>query len=244
LDASARQLVSSSARQLVSSSARQLVSSSAGQLVSWSAGQGLLVFGSRRLLPSLRGIPSVRRHEKSGWSVPLQTVAEASRLTSLPSAETAFYPFNQNTNKTIMKRQHPMKLTCLAVSVAGLAAVSLSLFAAGSAQSPTPPASHADRAEVAMKEDIQDVQERVHMAAPMEQQLENGLDPVEEARENGFIIEATLEQVEAALAAAATTPDLEDDKRALDLKHRGSYRFYSPSAESDSDTSADDNSAE
>jgi hypothetical protein len=66
----------------------------------------------------------------------------------------------------------------------------------------------------------------------MEQQLENGLDPVEEARENGFIIEATLEQVEAALAAAATTPDLEDDKRALDLKHRGSYRFYSPSAES------------
>lgn len=90
-----------------------------------------------------------------------------------------------------------------------------------------------------MEEDIQDVQERVHMAAPMEQQPENGVDPVEEARENGFIIEATLEQLEAAPAAAAAPSDPEDDKLALDLKHRGSYRFYSPSTESNEDTSGE-----
>ena len=137
-----------------------------------------------------------------------------------------------------------MKFKCLVAVVAGLAVVPIPVFAAVPVQPPAPPTNQADQAEVAMEEDIQDVQERVHMAAPMEQRLENGVDPVEEARANGFIIEATLEQVEAALAAAAATPDLEDDKRALDLKHRGSYRFYSPSAESDSDTTSDDNSAE
>ena len=54
---------------------RQLVSSSARQLV-----RVLLVCGSSRLLPLVRGIFPMRRHQKSGWSVSLQTVAEASRL--------------------------------------------------------------------------------------------------------------------------------------------------------------------
>ncbi|MFK7849666.1 MAG: hypothetical protein AB8D78_01710 [Akkermansiaceae bacterium] len=48
-----------------------------------------------------------------------------------------------------------------------------------------------------------------------------------ELEESGFIIPATLEEVEAALKAAALTPETEDDKAALILKHRGSYRFSS-----------------
>lgn len=81
-----------------------------------------------------------------------------------------------------------------------------------------------------MDRDAITVLKRVGVAAPMELDLDNGVDPIEEAVKNGFIVEATLAQVEAALAAAAATPDLEDDKRALELRHRGSYRFFSPSA--------------
>jgi hypothetical protein len=69
---------------------------------------------------------------------------------------------------------------------------------------------------------------RLGMSAPMEIEKFDGRDPVDDLVASGFIIEATLEEVESALAAAAATPDLEDDKRALDLKQRGSYRFYAP----------------
>jgi hypothetical protein len=72
------------------------------------------------------------------------------------------------------------------------------------------------------------IAQRLQMSAPMEIELVNGKDPILEAYEDGFIIEATLEQVEAALAAAATTPDPEDDLAAQELRHRGSYRFFSP----------------
>lgn len=53
-----------------------------------------------------------------------------------------------------------------------------------------------------------------------------GYDPMMELYESGLIVPATLEQVEAALKAAAATPDPEDDRAALILKHRGSYRFF------------------
>lgn len=76
--------------------------------------------------------------------------------------------------------------------------------------------------------DIADVQRRVKISAPMEL-VEDGPDAIAEAVANGFIVEATLEEVEAALTAAAATLDEEDDKRALELRHRGSYRFFSPS---------------
>lgn len=78
-----------------------------------------------------------------------------------------------------------------------------------------------------MKAEQKLISERLHITAPMEIEFVNGIDPVMEAYENGFIIEATLEQVEAALDAAANTPDEEDDLEALELKHRGSYRFFS-----------------
>ncbi len=73
---------------------------------------------------------------------------------------------------------------------------------------------------------IAEVQDRVGMSAPMEIVIEAGTDPVIEAVNDGLIVDASLEQVEAALAAAAATPDPEDDLRALELKHRGSYRFF------------------
>ncbi len=73
---------------------------------------------------------------------------------------------------------------------------------------------------------IAEVQDRVQMSAPMAIETEAGIDPVVEAVNLGLIVDATLEQVEAALAAAAATSDPEDDLRALELKHRGSYRFF------------------
>jgi hypothetical protein len=72
------------------------------------------------------------------------------------------------------------------------------------------------------------IAKRIGMSAPMEIVELDGSDPVDDLMKSGFIIEATLEQVEEALAAAAATPDPEDDKLALELAHRGSYRFYAP----------------
>ncbi len=80
--------------------------------------------------------------------------------------------------------------------------------------------------------DQKQVRDRVGIAALMEVDPDAGPDLVAEGVRSGYIIEVTLEEVEAALASAAATPDPEDDKRALDLRHRGSYRFFSPSTAS------------
>lgn len=72
----------------------------------------------------------------------------------------------------------------------------------------------------------QEVRSRLKISPSMDVQLENGVDPVEEARAMGLILEASIEEVEAALAAAQRTPDPADDIQALRLRHRGSYRFY------------------
>ena len=77
-----------------------------------------------------------------------------------------------------------------------------------------------------MDQDEREVEQRVRMSAPMELELENGVDPIAAAVKEGFIIEVSLENVEAAVAAAVLTPDPEDDQRALELMHRGSYRFF------------------
>lgn len=89
--------------------------------------------------------------------------------------------------------------------------------------------------EEALEAAIDEVGDRVQMSAPMAIEIEAGVDPVLEAVSLGLIVEATLEQVETALAAAAATPDPEDDLRAIELKHRGSYRFFcdAPPVESD-----------
>ncbi len=71
------------------------------------------------------------------------------------------------------------------------------------------------------------VRERLHMSA----MLEVSDDSAEEAEiaelyRSGWIIEATVEEVEAALKAAAATPSLEDDIAAQILAHRASCRFF------------------
>jgi len=71
---------------------------------------------------------------------------------------------------------------------------------------------------------------RVGMAAPLDAaettDPSTGVDSVQEIYDSGFIIAVTLEEVEAALHAAAQTPETEDDTNALILMHRGSYRFF------------------
>jgi hypothetical protein len=86
------------------------------------------------------------------------------------------------------------------------------------------------RAINAMEREQRRIAERVGMSAPMEIELVNGVDPIQEIMNDGFIMEATLEEVEAALSAALKTPTLNDDKAAHRLKHRGSYRFFAPDA--------------
>jgi hypothetical protein len=71
---------------------------------------------------------------------------------------------------------------------------------------------------------------RVGMSAPLDATETTdpvtGVDSVQELYDSGFIIPATLEDVESALHAAAQTPEAEDDTAALILMHRGSYRFF------------------
>jgi hypothetical protein len=78
----------------------------------------------------------------------------------------------------------------------------------------------------AMEAAQEEILETLEISAPMELELEGGVDPVMEAMEKGFIIETTLEEVVAAIAAAEATPDPEDDIAAFKLKCRGSYRFF------------------
>lgn len=135
-----------------------------------------------------------------------------------------------------------MKTRSLVAILAATAALSAWLLARPSATPASQTAREAnirseaaDSAELAasigrMEREQKRIAERLGMSAPMEVELINGVDPVMEALENGFIIEATLEEVEAALAKAAATPEIEDDIEALRLKHRGSYRYFVPDA--------------
>jgi hypothetical protein len=71
------------------------------------------------------------------------------------------------------------------------------------------------------------VRERLHMSV----MIEASDDPVEEAEiaelyRSGWIIDATVDQVEAAIKAAVATPTLEDDIAARILAHRASCRYF------------------
>lgn len=98
------------------------------------------------------------------------------------------------------------------------------------AQTPSDDAMRPNLSLRAMEREQKRIVARLQISAPMEIELENGIDPVAEAYRSGYIVDATLEEVEAALKAAAATPELEDDKAALRLRHRGSYRFFAPDA--------------
>ena len=82
-----------------------------------------------------------------------------------------------------------------------------------------------------MDQEGMEITRRVGIAAALNLPEEGGEDPLIEAVKNGFIVEITLAEVEDALAKAAATPDSDDDKQALILRHRGSYRFFSACAD-------------
>ena len=71
-----------------------------------------------------------------------------------------------------------------------------------------------------------EIYKRVGMSAPMELPEVGESDFVTTAMEEGRIIEATLEEVEAALIAAGATPSRQDDIAAMRMAHRGSYRYF------------------
>lgn len=115
-----------------------------------------------------------------------------------------------------------------ALSLVTWSAIALAADPAGRVASATAENPAAERAAALSRMEAAQatIIQRLCISAPMELELENGVDPVAEARGNGLILDVSLEQVEAALAAAAKTPELEDDQRAMNLKHWGSYRFY------------------
>ena len=71
-----------------------------------------------------------------------------------------------------------------------------------------------------------DILKRAGMAAPLELPEAGEEDFVAQAQAEGRIIEVTLDQVEAALKAAAATTSTIDDAAAMKLAHWGSYRFF------------------
>lgn len=81
-----------------------------------------------------------------------------------------------------------------------------------------------------MKTRKMEILSRLGMSAPLDATETTdpitGVDSIQQLYDSGFIIPATLEEVEAALHAAAQTPEPEDDTAALILMHRGSYRFF------------------
>ena len=71
------------------------------------------------------------------------------------------------------------------------------------------------------------VRDRLHMSAMLEVTDDAGVEQnMAYLHRSGWIINATVEDVEAARKAAAATPSLDDDKIAEELAHRASCRFF------------------
>jgi hypothetical protein len=87
----------------------------------------------------------------------------------------------------------------------------------------------ADKSEADLRNQLDlaasNIRSRVGMSSCLEVSDE-GDDSIEEAYRSGWMIEATLEEVEAALSAAAETPEVDDDIAAARLAHRGTYRYF------------------
>ncbi len=87
----------------------------------------------------------------------------------------------------------------------------------------------ADQARIArMDSEVNLIASRLGMSAPMEEDGQIAPGFIERAYAEGGIVDVTLEEVEAAIGAAAKTPGTGDDIDAQVLKHRGSYRFFAP----------------
>lgn len=130
-----------------------------------------------------------------------------------------------------MKRQHPMKLKHNIVAVAGLVACSLSLAVSAVEVAPQTKSSAKAAADQQLEIDRMvskraEIIKRLGMSAPLEAPEAGEGDFVAEAVAQGIIVEVTLEEVVAAMDAAASTPSNEDDLAAMRLAHFGSYRFF------------------
>jgi hypothetical protein len=97
----------------------------------------------------------------------------------------------------------------------------------GKADATRPPVSEESATLKALLIKEQEVRTRLRMPA----MLQVSEDPSEEEEiqelyRSGWIIEASLEEVEAAIKAAAATPSPDDDVAAKILAHRASCRFF------------------
>jgi hypothetical protein len=79
-----------------------------------------------------------------------------------------------------------------------------------------------------MDREINRIASRLGVSAPMEDSQLIDSREIQRMADEGFIVDVTLEEVEAAVSAAAKTPETGDDIDALVLKNRGSYRFFAP----------------
>lgn len=115
----------------------------------------------------------------------------------------------------------------LALVIAGA-----SLFALrGLAFSPDPTETSAQQAaEMRVKLDhaASEIRTRLNMSSALEilPEEENEENIPAKLLEEGWIVEASVEQVEAALKAAVATPETTDDIPAARLAHRASCRFF------------------
>lgn len=102
--------------------------------------------------------------------------------------------------------------------------------AAADVDSPAGPSGHDAGAVEALRK-LDAATEKVRGRLRMSAMLEAGVDPamdaeIEEFYRSGWIIDATVDEVESALEAAAATPSTEDDVKAQILAHRASCRFF------------------
>jgi len=91
---------------------------------------------------------------------------------------------------------------------------------------PTPEEAAQSEAVARMEQREAEILERVGLPSHLALPAPGEEDIAAVALERGLIVEATLEEVEAALNAAKATPELDDDFEAMKLAHRGSYRFF------------------
>jgi hypothetical protein len=72
-----------------------------------------------------------------------------------------------------------------------------------------------------------DIRKRLHLPAMLEDHGNEGEEmEIAELYHSGWIIKASIKEVEAALQAAAATPNLDDDIEARILAHRASCRYF------------------
>lgn len=121
-------------------------------------------------------------------------------------------------NRLIMKLRYTLPIASTLV---------VTIFAwVTTAKSQEPPAEAEETPSQRMEARQQEIFERIGLPAPMELPEPGEPDFAAEAIESGWIMEVTLEEVEAALEAAKATPSREDDVVAMRMAHRGSYRFF------------------